>query len=98
VKAVLFNKNKMIAMSRFDPILASRALWQIRIKKRPFVLSHGVNANCNMRCKFCEYWRKEPGKEPSRDEVFKLLDDAKNSGSEFITPGQQNPFLERTCL
>ncbi|AKB30313.1 radical SAM domain protein [Methanosarcina siciliae T4/M] len=66
-------------MSRFDPILASKALWQIRIKKRPFVLSHGVNAKCNMRCKFCEYW-KETGKEPSREEIFRLPDNAKKLG------------------
>lgn len=88
-------KQNAIVMSRFDPILASRALWQIRIKKRPFVLSHGVNANCNMRCKFCEYWRKEPGKEPSRDEVFRLLDDAKKFGIGVYNAWTTEPLLRK---
>jgi MoaA/NifB/PqqE/SkfB family radical SAM enzyme len=81
-------------MSRFDPILASKALWQIRIKKRPFVLSHGVNANCNMRCKFCEYW-KETGKEPSRDDVFRLLDDAKEFGIGIYNAWTTEPLLRK---
>ncbi|TFH43182.1 MAG: pyrroloquinoline quinone biosynthesis protein PqqE, partial [ANME-2 cluster archaeon] len=40
-------------MRTFSPILASQALWQLRIRKRPFVLSHGINAICNMHCNFC---------------------------------------------
>ncbi|AAM07623.1 radical SAM protein [Methanosarcina acetivorans] len=81
-------------MTRFDPVFASKALWQIRIKKRPFVLSHGVNANCNMRCKFCEYW-KETGKEPSRDEVFRLLDDAKKFGIGVYNAWTTEPLLRK---
>ncbi len=81
-------------MSRFDPILASKALWQIRIKKRPFVLSHGVNASCNMRCKFCEYWKKN-GQEPSKDEVFRLLDDAKKFGIGVYNAWTTEPLLRK---
>jgi len=40
------------------------ALWQMRIKKRPFVLSHGITSSCNLRCRFCSYWR-QPGPEMS---------------------------------
>lgn len=81
-------------MSRFDPLFAARALWQIRVKKRPFVLSHGVNARCNMRCSFCEYW-KETGEEPSREEVFKLLDDAKTFGIGVYNAWTTEPLLRK---
>jgi MoaA/NifB/PqqE/SkfB family radical SAM enzyme len=81
-------------MSRFDPILASRALWQIRVRKRPFVLSHGVNARCNMRCKFCEYWKKT-GEEPTREEIFKLLDDAREFGIGVYNAWTVEPLLRK---
>lgn len=81
-------------MSRFNPILASRALWQIRVRKRPFVLSHGVNARCNMRCKFCEYWKKT-GEEPTREEIFKLLDDAREFGIGVYNAWTVEPLLRK---
>lgn len=81
-------------MSRFDPTLASRALWQIRVRKRPFVLSHAVNARCNMRCKFCEYWKKT-GEEPEREEIFKLLEDAKEFGIGVYNAWTVEPLLRK---
>ncbi|MDD4748587.1 MAG: radical SAM protein [Methanosarcinaceae archaeon] len=81
-------------MSRFDPLFAARALWQIRVKKRPFVLSHGINAHCNMRCAFCEYW-KDTGPEPSRKEVFKLLDEAKKFGIGVYNAWTTEPLLRK---
>ncbi|MGA9187146.1 MAG: radical SAM protein, partial [Methanosarcina sp.] len=81
-------------MSRLNPILASKALWQIRVRKRPFVLSHGVNARCNMRCTFCEYWKKT-GEEPEREDVFKLLDDAKEFGIGVYNAWTVEPLLRK---
>ena len=81
-------------MSRFNPILATRALWQIRVRKRPFVLSHGVNARCNMRCKFCEYWKKT-GEEPKKEEIFKLLDDAREFGVGVYNAWTVEPLLRK---
>lgn len=81
-------------MSRFNPILASRALWQIRVRKRPFVLSHGVNARCNMRCKFCEYWKKT-GEEPTKEEIFKLLNDAREFGIGVYNAWTVEPLLRK---
>lgn len=81
-------------MSRFNPILATRALWQIRVRKRPFVLSHGVNARCNMRCKFCEYWKKTE-EEPTREEIFKLLDDAREFGIGVYNAWTVEPLLRK---
>ncbi|HWQ44748.1 MAG TPA: radical SAM protein [Methanosarcina barkeri] len=81
-------------MSRLDPILASKALWQIRVRKRPFVLSHGVNARCNMRCTFCEYWKKT-GEEPAKEDVFKLLDDAREFGIGVYNAWTVEPLLRK---
>lgn len=81
-------------MSRLDPLFAAKALWQIKVKKRPFVLSHGVNARCNMRCSFCEYW-KETGPEPALEEVFKLLEDAKAFGIGVYNAWTTEPLLRK---
>jgi MoaA/NifB/PqqE/SkfB family radical SAM enzyme len=51
----------------------------MRALRRPFVLSHGVNSRCNLDCRFCEYWR-EPKREMSTSEIFRMLDDAKAFG------------------
>lgn len=81
-------------MSRFDPILTSKALWQIRVQKRPFVLSHAVNARCNMSCSFCDYWKKV-GEEPTKEEIFKLLDDAKEFGIGVYNAWTVEPLLRK---
>ncbi len=81
-------------MSRFDPILTSKALWQIRVQKRPFVLSHGVNTHCNMKCGFCDYWKKG-GEEPAKEEIFKLLDDAKEFGIGVYNAWTVEPLLRK---
>lgn len=81
-------------MSKFDPILSLRALWQIRIQQRPFVLSHSVNARCNMRCGFCEYWKKA-GEEPTLEEVLKLLEDAKTFGIGVYNAWTVEPLLRK---
>lgn len=66
-------------MRTFSPRLAFKALWQMRVRGRPFVLSHGINARCNLRCRFCEYWAS-PKREMSTQEIFRMLDDAKGFG------------------
>jgi MoaA/NifB/PqqE/SkfB family radical SAM enzyme len=62
-------------MRTFSPRMAAKALWQMRVKRRPFVLSHGINARCNLSCSFCEYWR-HPGGEMKTSEIFRMLEDA----------------------
>ncbi len=47
-----------------------------------------------MRCKFCEYW-KETGKEPPRDEVFRLLDNAKKFGIGVYNAWTTEPLLRK---
>ena len=79
-------------MKSFSPGLAFRALWQMRIKKRPFVLSHGISARCNMSCRFCEYW-KTPGKEMSTPQVYKMLDEAQDFGIGVYNAWTVEPLL-----
>jgi MoaA/NifB/PqqE/SkfB family radical SAM enzyme len=79
-------------MRTFSPRLALKALWQMRVMRRPFVLSHGINARCNLKCRFCEYW-SAPGKEMSTPEIFRMLDDAKSFGIGAYNAWTAEPLL-----
>ncbi|WP_406660516.1 radical SAM protein [Methanolobus sp. ZRKC3] len=79
-------------MTKFSPILAARALWQMQIKKRPFVLSHAINSKCNMKCSFCEYW-KESGPQMELEEIFKMLDEAREFGILVYNAWTVEPLL-----
>ncbi|MGA9097640.1 MAG: radical SAM protein [Methanotrichaceae archaeon] len=81
-------------MRTFSPRLALKALWQMRVRRRPFVLSHGINASCNLKCSFCEYWRS-PSKEMSTPEIFRMLDDAKNFGIGVYNAWTVEPLLRQ---
>ena len=84
----------MVVVMTFSPVLASKALWQLRVRKRPFVLSHGINARCNLQCKFCEYW-KEKGDEMSTEEVFNLLDEARSFGIMIYNAWTAEPLMRK---
>jgi len=81
-------------MKTFDPRIALSALVQMRVRKRPFVLSHGINARCNLRCPFCEYWRS-PGPEMTSEEIFAMLDDARSFGIGVYNAWTAEPLLRR---
>ncbi len=81
-------------MRTFSPRLAAKALWQMRVKGRPFVLSHGINAQCNLKCRFCEYWAK-PGKEMSSQEIFRMLSDAKSFGIGAYNAWTAEPLMRK---
>lgn len=81
-------------MTTFNPKIALSALVQMRLRKRPFVLSHGINARCNLRCPFCEYWRS-PGPQMTSDEIFAMLDDAKSFGIGVYNAWTAEPLLRR---
>ncbi len=78
----------------FSPVLASRALWQLRVRKRPFVLSHGINARCNLQCRFCKYW-KEEGEEMDTEEIFNLLDEARSFGIRVYNAWTAEPLMRK---
>lgn len=73
-------------------VFALKSFWQTRIKKRPLVLSHAINSNCNMSCKFCEYW-KENVAEMTLNEITQLLDEAKDFGILIYNAWTVEPLL-----
>ena len=79
-------------MTDSSPITAAKALWQLRVKKRPFVLSHAINSRCNMSCSFCEYW-KEQGEEMSLEDIYRLLDEARSFGIQYYNAWTVEPLL-----
>lgn len=79
-------------MAAFNPKIATKALFQMRVRKRPFVLSHGINARCNLRCPFCEFWRT-PGPEMTKEAIFAMLDDAKSFGIGVYNAWTAEPLL-----
>ncbi len=66
-------------IKNFAPVMVLKALWQLWVKKGPLILSHGINSECNLSCKFCIYWR-EKGEEMEKEEIFRLLDEASSLG------------------
>lgn len=81
-------------MRTFSPRLALKALWQMRVMGRPFVLSHGINARCNLKCSFCEYWRR-PDKEMTTPEIFRMLDEARDFGIGVYNAWTVEPLLRQ---
>ena len=79
-------------MRSFSPRMAARALWQMRVRRRPFVLSHGINARCNLSCRFCEYWR-HLGREMSTPEILHMLDEAHDFGIGVYNAWTVEPLL-----
>ena len=79
-------------MRSFSPVTALRALWQMRVLKRPFVLSHGISSRCNLHCSFCSYWR-EPGREMSTPEVLDMLDQAADFGIGVYNAWTAEPLM-----
>jgi MoaA/NifB/PqqE/SkfB family radical SAM enzyme len=72
--------------------LAFKAFWQLRVRRRPFVLSHGINARCNLKCRFCEYWSM-PDKEMSLLEIYRMLEEAHAFGIGVYNAWTVEPLL-----
>jgi MoaA/NifB/PqqE/SkfB family radical SAM enzyme len=79
-------------MRSFSPRMCARALWQMRVHRRPFVLSHGISACCNLSCSFCEYWRR-PGREMKTPEILQMLDEAHSFGIGVYNAWTVEPLL-----
>ncbi|MDH7597195.1 MAG: radical SAM protein [Methanothrix sp.] len=79
-------------MRRIDPKLMMRAVWQLRVRRRPFVLSHTVNTACNLRCSFCPHWRRR-GREMRLGEITGMLDDASRFGIGAYNAWATEPLL-----
>lgn len=79
-------------MRKFSFHLAAKALWQMRVRKRPFVLSHGITSRCNLRCRFCDYW-SIGGREMSTPEIKQMLDEAAAFGIGVYNAWTAEPLM-----
>lgn len=79
-------------MTKYSPFIAVKAIWQMHIRKRPFVLSHAINSRCNMKCSFCEYWKTE-GKEMETEDIFRMLEEARSFGIMVYNAWTVEPLL-----
>lgn len=59
----------------------------MKIRKRPVTVSHSVNSGCNLRCVFCDEWKKNLGKDDFSD----------SSGSDSGSPTSRDPSFEDVC-
>ena len=69
-----------------------KAIWRLKVKDRPLILSHEINSKCNLHCKFCPYWKEDRG-EMSREEIFSLLKEAKSLGIVLYNAWTVEPLL-----
>ncbi|OUJ19405.1 Radical SAM superfamily enzyme [Methanonatronarchaeum thermophilum] len=80
-----------------NPIkLSLKSIWQLKIKKRPVVLSHEVNQECNLKCDYCNYWRtQQQENEMTTNQIKKLLDEASDFGITLYNMWAAEPLLRQ---
>jgi MoaA/NifB/PqqE/SkfB family radical SAM enzyme len=69
------------------------ALWQFGVRKKPLILSHTINSECNLHCRFCPFRRK--GKEMEKAEIFSMLEQAKSMGIMVYNIWAVEPLLRK---
>ncbi|WNY27981.1 GTP 3',8-cyclase [Methanimicrococcus stummii] len=78
-----------------------KSAWQMKIRKRPVTISHAVNSVCNLRCSFCDEWKKfekdgsSAVREPSFEDVCKIIDLAVDFGIGSYNAWSTEPFLRK---
>lgn len=82
----------------------AKSAWQMKVRRRPVTISHSVNSGCNLRCVFCDEWKKNlkqddgsapaPG-EPSFEDVCKIIDLAVDFGIGSYNAWSTEPFLRK---
>lgn len=73
-------------------------IWKSRfLSHTPFRLVHDVTYRCNCKCKTCERWKKSSNysNELSTDEVFKMLEDAKETGLILYAAEGGEPLMRK---
>lgn len=65
--------------------------------KFPLMVYLELTKKCNLRCKFCDIWKKNPNtkEELSITELKALFDEAKAKKTQLITLGGGEPFLRK---
>jgi len=59
----------------------------------PAILAHVITNRCNLRCKYCCFWRRKFGEELQTDEIFSIIDQAEELGISFYSVTGGEPFL-----
>jgi MoaA/NifB/PqqE/SkfB family radical SAM enzyme len=82
----------MDTLNVYANILKSRFLTQT-----PLALTHLVTSLCNCKCKTCDLWKKssEYKNDLSKEEIFKMLKDAKRAGIINYTAWGGEPLLRK---
>lgn len=82
----------------------AKSAWQMKVRRRPVTLSHSVNSGCNLRCVFCDEWKKnlQTGsdsislrREPSFEEVCRIIDLAVDFGIGSYNAWSTEPLLRK---
>jgi len=58
----------------------------------PLTLAHMVTFRCNMRCHYCDYWRRS-SEEMSLKEIFQMLEECSELGILSYTATGGEPLL-----
>jgi len=59
----------------------------------PAILAHVITNRCNLRCKYCVFWRRKFGDELLTDEIFRIIDQAEDLGISFYSVTGGEPLL-----
>lgn len=76
------------------PIKMLNALWRFEIEKKPLILSHAINSECNLNCRFCPFHGRK-GREMEKAEIFNMLDQARSLGVIVYNVWATEPLLRK---
>ncbi len=81
----------------FNFIRAWLSLGGVRIKHPPLLAILIPTRRCNLKCEMCDLWKRE-GKEMSKREIFRLVDDLEELGVTTISLSGGEPFMREDIL
>ncbi|MCL2863761.1 MAG: radical SAM protein [Methanimicrococcus sp.] len=81
----------------------AKSVRQMKVRRRPAILSHSVNSGCNLRCVFCDEWKKNTlpdgsissSKDPSFEDICKIIDLAADFGIGSYNAWAAEPLLRK---
>lgn len=67
--------------------------------RKPVILTHMVTAACNCKCKICDVWRRQrEGREMTTQEIFRMLDEAREMNFVAYVAWGGEPLLRPDIL
>lgn len=57
-----------------------------------------ITERCNMKCKMCDYWKREPGKEMDYDDILLISEKLKKLGGKIISITGGEPLLKKDII